>query len=133
MENREAPDSPPLVTYPVDAAAPGYNWHDNRPSPEADEDQVYVPVPGDEDYQDGDFTICREIDAPPVQSLSAMMRAQSISFATPSVPSIHSSTNPARSGASLSTASAAAPQFRLSSLLSSAFKIPPDILQAKIV
>ena len=88
MENREAPDSPPLVTYPMDAAAPGYNWHDNRPSPDVEEDHVYVPVPGDEDYQDGDFTICREIDAPPVQSLSAMMRAQSISFATPSVPSI---------------------------------------------
>ena len=75
MENREAPDSPPLVTYPRDAAAPGYNWHDNRPSPYAEDDQVYVPVPGDEDYVESDFTMCREIDAPPVQSLSAMMPA----------------------------------------------------------
>ena len=93
------PDSPPLVTYPRDAAAPGYNWHDNRPCPSAEDDQVYVPVPGDEDYVDADFTICREPNAPPIQSLSAIMRAKSISFATPSVPSIYSSTNPARPGA----------------------------------
>ena len=52
----------------MDAAAPGYNWHDNRPSPDVEEDHVYVPAPGDEDYQDADFTICREIEAPPVQS-----------------------------------------------------------------
>ena len=128
--NQEIPDSPPLVTYPPDAAAPGYNWQDNRPSPTPDYDEIYVPVSGDEDYVESDFTICREPNAPPFQSLSAMMRAQSISFATPSVPSLHTSTNPARSGASLSTASAAAPQFRLSSLLSSAPAALPSLRTA---
>ena len=86
-----------------------------------------MPVPGDEDYVDGDFTICREPNAPPVQSLSAIMRAQSIAFATPSVPSLYTSTNPARSGAS---ASAAAPQFRLSSLLLSAPAAAPSLRTA---
>ena len=62
----------------------------------AEDDENYVPVPGDEDYVDGDFTICREPSAPPVQSLSAIMRAQFISFATPSVPSLYTSTNPVR-------------------------------------
>ena len=89
-----------------------------------------MPVPGDEDYVGSDFTICREPNAPPVQSLSAMMRAQSISFATPSGPSLYTSTNPARSGASLSTASAAAPQFRLISLLSSAPAALPSLRTA---
>ena len=92
MENFEAPESP-MVTYPPDAAAPGDNW--NRSSI-GEDIEVYVPVPGDEDYVDGDFTICREPSAPPVQSLSAIMRAQFISFATPSVPSLYTSTNPVR-------------------------------------
>ena len=106
----------PMVTYPPDAAAPGDNWKETRyetRSSIGEDNEVYVPVPGDEDYMDCDFTICREPNAPPVQSLSAIMRAQFISFATPSVPTLYTSTNPAHSGASLSTASAAAPQFGL--------------------
>ena len=117
MENQEAPESPE-VTYPMDAAAPGFNWHDNRPSPSAEDNEVYVPVQQDEDYIDFDFTMCREPPIlPPPQSLSAILRT---TFATPSVPSLFNSTNPAPSGASLSSASAAVTQFRLSSLLSSA-------------
>ena len=120
MEIIEAPESP-QVTYPMDAAVPGYNWHDNRPSPTGEDNEIYVPVPGDEDYVDGDFTICREPPSVlPIQSLSAIMRTQFASFAIPSVPSLYNSTNPARSGASLLSASAAAPQFRFSILLSSA-------------
>ena len=103
MENFEAPESP-LVTHPSDSAAPGDNWNETRyetRSSIGEDNEVYVPVPGDENYVDGDFTFCREPNAPPVQSLSAIMRAQFISFTSPSVPSLYTSTNPARSGASL--------------------------------
>ena len=92
MENFGAPESP-LVTYPMDAAAPGDNWHESRPSPSGEDNAVYVPIPGDENYVDGDFTVCRGPQVPPVQSLSTIMRAQFISFATPSVPSLYTSTN----------------------------------------
>ena len=109
MENQDAPVSP-QITNPMDAAAPGYNWHDNRPSPSADDNEIYVPVPGDEDYVDCDYTISRE---PPIllpaQSLSAILRT---TFATPSVPSSSTQENSTRSGASLSSASAAAQSFR---------------------
>ena len=78
MNDQEIPDSPPLVTYPPDAAAPRYHWQDNRPSPTADYDEIYVPVPGDEDYVESDFTICREPNALPVQSLSAIMLTKNV-------------------------------------------------------
>ena len=56
MENQSALESP-QVSYPMHAAAPGFNWHDNRPSPSADDNEIYVPVPGDEDFLRCDFTI----------------------------------------------------------------------------
>jgi hypothetical protein len=46
MSSQAAPDSP-LVTYPPDAARPGYNYRDYF-SP----DPIYVPVPGDEGFVD---------------------------------------------------------------------------------
>jgi hypothetical protein len=48
MSDSVAPDSP-LVTYPPDAARPGYNYRDyylDSPDP------IYVPVPGDEGFVD---------------------------------------------------------------------------------
>lgn len=62
MENFEAPESPP-VTYPMDAATPGDNWNETRFSL-GEDNEVYVPVPGDEGHVDGDFTICREPKIP---------------------------------------------------------------------
>ena len=62
MENFEAPESP-MVTYPPDAAAPGDNWNETRYETRSSigvDNEVYVPVPGDEDYVDGNFTICRK-------------------------------------------------------------------------
>jgi hypothetical protein len=48
MSSQAAPDSP-LVTYPPDAAHPGYNYRDYYPdSP----DPIYVPVLGDEGFVD---------------------------------------------------------------------------------
>jgi hypothetical protein len=48
MSDSEAPESP-LVTYPPDAARPGYNYRDYYPdSP----DPIYVPMPGDEGFVD---------------------------------------------------------------------------------
>jgi hypothetical protein len=48
MSDSVAPESP-LVTYPPDAARPGYNYRDYYPdSP----DPIYVPVPGDEGFTD---------------------------------------------------------------------------------
>jgi hypothetical protein len=56
MSSQDAPRSP-LVTYPPDAAAPGYNYRDYYPdSP----DPVFVPVPGDEDFVEPSTNFDRE-------------------------------------------------------------------------
>ena len=52
MSDQAAPDSP-FVTYPPDAARPGFNYRDHYPdSP----DPEYVPIQGDEDYVESNST-----------------------------------------------------------------------------
>ena len=52
MSDQAAPDSP-FVTYPPDAARPGYNYRDYYPdSP----DPEYVPIQGDEDFVESNST-----------------------------------------------------------------------------
>ena len=52
MSDQAAPDSP-SVTYPPDAARPGYIYRDHYPdSP----DPMYVPIQGDEDYVESNST-----------------------------------------------------------------------------
>lgn len=55
MSDLQAPESP-LVTYPPDAARPGYNFHDfyrsreEQQAAESADDEDYVPIQGDEDF-----------------------------------------------------------------------------------
>ena len=117
MDDQIAPESP-LVTYPPDAAAPGYNYREYYPPSPSGSEAIYEPMPGDEDFVDqtsADFSI--EATNVPQSDLS---RIAASDFSSPSFPSLAKSTNPVRLGAPLSSALAAASQSRLrSSLLSS--------------
>jgi hypothetical protein len=101
----------PLVTYPPDAARPGYNYADYYPSPMAEMQSEYAPVPGDEDYVEPNAAdLSLDFANMPQSNVN---RVAASDFSTPSLPSLSNSTNPVRFGASLSSASAATSQFRL--------------------
>ena len=103
----------PLVTYPPDAARPGYNYRDHYPAPTAEMQSEYSPMPGDEDYVEPDSgEISLDFANMPQSDLSQIAASD---FFTPSLPSLSNSTNPVRVGASLSSASAATSQFKLGS------------------
>jgi hypothetical protein len=116
MSDSVAPDSP-LVTYPPDAARPGYNYRDyylDSPDP------IYVPVPGDEGFVDQmtDLEIAErsEFSSAAQSDISQIAAGVSVSSA---FPAFNSTTNPVCSGVPLSSTSVATPQFRLNGSLSS--------------
>jgi hypothetical protein len=116
MSDSVAPESP-LVTYPPDAARPGYNYRDYYPdSP----DPIYVPLPGDEGFVDQ----MTELEIVERSELSSAAQSDISQIATgasasPAFPAFNSTTNPVRFGVPLSSTSVATPQFRLNGSLSS--------------
>jgi hypothetical protein len=116
MSDSVAPESP-LVTYPPDAARPGYNYRDYYPdSP----DPIYVPVRGDEGFVDQMTDL--EIEERSEFSSAAQSDISQIAAgasASPASPAFNSTTNPVRFGVPLSSTSVATPQFRLNGSRSS--------------
>ena len=124
MSSQAAPNSP-LVTYPPDAARPGYNYRDYYPdSP----DPIYVPVPGDEGFVDQmtELEIAERSESSSVapSDISQIAAGPSTS---PAFPSFNSTTNPVRFGVPLSSTSVANPQFILTGSLSSTSVATPHL------
>ena len=69
MISQDAPESP-LVTYPPDAAAPGYNYRAYYPPSPAGSEAIYEPMPGDEDFVEQtstDFSVeMANVSRPPI-------------------------------------------------------------------
>jgi hypothetical protein len=118
--------SSPLVTYPANAARPGYNYAEYYAYQAAEMQSEYAPVPGDEDYVEPNLAeISLDFANMPQSDISQVAASD---FSTPSLPSLSNSTNPVRFGASLSSASAANSQLRLgNSLLSSTSVAGPPL------
>ena len=95
MSDQPAPDST-FVTYPPDAARPGYNYRDYYPdSP----DPEYVPIQGDEDFVESNSTNpdkAMEMSSEPNPDLSQTAAGQ---LSSPIYPSLLNATNPMRFGA----------------------------------
>ena len=105
MSDHVAPDSP-LVTYPPDAARPGYNYRDYYPdSP----DPEYVPIQGDEDYVESNSTNLEDSMEMSMAPRADISQTPTGPNPTSIFPSLLNATNPMHFGAPLSSTSVATP------------------------
>ena len=85
-----------MVTYPADAARPGYNYAEYYAYQAAEMQSEYAPAPGDEDCVEPKMAdISLDFSNMPQPDLSRVAASE---FSTPSLPSLSNSTSPVRFG-----------------------------------